>query len=240
MGNNTPKRVKISVLIVYYVILLASWTVYHFFISIHINNISNGVISGLLGDGLCKNLVWTLPAFLLIQKYGAQLGAPLNDIFVFKKEHAKYLLILPAVVVMLLFGAWRNGQLAEISLTSKEIITVLFVGITEELVFRGWLLNASLPYAGECDDDGSLSLKQYAAIAINAIVFLAIHFPKWICDGVMVTNFAGFGFVSILVFSVLVSWIFIKTKSLVIPISVHMLWDLLLFAVTYSPHLRFA
>lgn len=100
------------------------------------------------------------------------------------------------------------------------MIVVLFVGLTEELVFRGWLLN--LTY--------SESHKEIA-IGINAILFLMIHFPKWMMDGTFFSNFAHFGFISILLLSVLFSVIFVKTKSLLLPIGLHMFWDFLMMMV---------
>ena len=58
-----------------------------------------------------------------------------------------------------------------------------------------------------------------------------IHFPKWIMDGTFFSNFAHFGFISILLLSVLFSVIFVKTKSLLLPIGLHMFWDFLMMMV---------
>ena len=69
------------------------------------------------------------------------------------------------------------------------------------------------------------------AIGINAVLFLMIHFPKWMMDGTFFSNFAHLGFISILLLSVLFSVIFVKTKSLLLPIGLHMFWDLLMMMV---------
>ena len=98
-----------------------------------------------------------------------------------------------------------------------KIIIFLFVGVTEEFAFRGWLLNATIPR------------NENAAIAVNAVLFLAIHFPRWISEGIFISNFANRGFVSIIALSVIFSIIFIRSKNIILPITLHMLWDLLIF-----------
>lgn len=50
-------------------------------------------------------------------------------------------------------------------------------------------------------------------------------------DGTFFSNFAHFGFISILLLSVLFSVIFVKTKSLLLPIGLHMFWDFLMMMV---------
>ena len=69
------------------------------------------------------------------------------------------------------------------------------------------------------------------AIGINAVLFLMIHFPKWMMDGTFFSNFAHLGFISILLLSILFSVIFVKTKSLLLPIGLHMFWDFLMMMV---------
>lgn len=100
----------------------------------------------------------------------------------------------------------------------SDLIIVLFVGITEEMVFRGWFLNATV---GET--------KMWVPIGINAVLFLLIHFPVWIYEGHFIENFQNLGFLSIVLLSVLFSWTFLKSKSIWIPIFLHMYWDLLMF-----------
>ena len=52
-----------------------------------------------------------------------------------------------------------------------------------------------------------------------------------VMDGTFFSNFAHFGFISILLLSVLFSVIFVKTKSLLLPIGLHMFWDFLMMMV---------
>ncbi len=98
------------------------------------------------------------------------------------------------------------------------MIIVLFVGITEEMVFRGWLLNATVS-----------EKKKWMPVIINSLMFLFIHFPKWIHEGCFVENFQNMGFLSIIILSIIFSWTFIKSKNIWISILLHMYWDLLMF-----------
>jgi membrane protease YdiL (CAAX protease family) len=97
---------------------------------------------------------------------------------------------------------------------------VLFVGITEEMVFRGWLLNATIK-------DASKS-KQWAMVAINSLLFLGIHVPIWIFTNQLDIVFSSYSFLSVVALSFIFSWTFIKTKSILPAIVLHMYWDLLI------------
>ena len=130
---------------------------------------------------------------------------------------------LPAALafsVYLIGGAWlMNGRLAlSGSFRGSNLIVVLFVGVTEETVFRGWLLNASVRES-----------KKWPPVLLNALLFLLIHFPAWIAGGSFAVNFSRLGFVCLLALSLVFSWSFLKSKSLWVPIALHMYWDLLCF-----------
>lgn len=215
--KNSSARVPIKVLAVYSVLLYSAWTVYHFFILRIIQRIPNEAISAFLNDGLCKNLVWTLPAVLLIFKYSDLLSIHTSEFFKWKKENNKYLLAFPAFIFYILLGMFTHKTAPAFSINITQIMTVIFVGITEELVFRAWLLNATVDRS------------EYGAIAVNAIMFLAIHFPRWISEGVFVKNMASMGFLSILILSVVFSLVFLRTRNILVPILLHMFWDFLVF-----------
>ena len=120
----------------------------------------------------------------------------------------------------LLVGAFLvNGKLAVSETFGLEkLIVVLFVGITEETVFRGWLLNATL---GE--------KKKWLPVAANSLMFLIIHFPVWIHDGVFVENFRNLAFLSPLLLGIIFGWTFIKSRCIWVPVALHMYWDLMMF-----------
>ena len=223
------KRVPILVIAIYSLLLYSVWTVYHFFILKHIEAIPNEAVSALLNDGLCKNIVWTLPAVLLIRRYSDKLEISPSKFFSWKKEYFKYLLIFPAFAAYIVFGIIAHKTKFDFSIDIKQIVTVVFVGITEELVFRVWLLNSTIKYAKKPENEDDIPWQEYACIALNAVMFLAIHFPRWLSEGVFIYNITSLGFLSILVLSVVFSLVFLKTKNIVLPITLHMFWDFLIF-----------
>ncbi len=112
-----------------------------------------------------------------------------------------------------------NGKLAvSESFGIHAVIEVLSIAIGEEMVFRGLFLNAALR-----------DKKKYLAVFINALMFLAIHFPVWIQSGTFSSAFIGGGFITVLLLSCIFSFAFIKTKSIWTAVFLHFWWDLLLF-----------
>ena len=197
------------------------WAVYHFLIEPLLMKIPNEALYTFIGDGIIKSLIWVLPAVILINKYKDKLSLNLKEMFSFTKESAKYLWTFPAFLTYILVSVLVHGGTISIneSFGLDDIIVVLFVGITEEIVFRGWLLNATM------------KRNEDVAIAVNALMFLVIHFPIWICTGTFITNFTSLGFISLIALSVVFSLVFVKTKSLILPITLHMFWDLLMFMI---------
>lgn len=212
---------KISVLIVYTLVFYAVWTAWELWAKGLITAaVPNEYLSQLIKSGVIKNLVWTLPALLLVKRFDGEVYVGAREMFTTKVNILKYLPIFAAFTVYLLGGAFLlKGKIAVSETFGLEkLIVVLFVGITEETVFRGWLLNATL---GE--------RKKWLPVAANAVMFLLIHFPIWLHDGVFIENFRNLGFLSILILSVIFSVTFIKSRSIWIPIALHTYWDLMMF-----------
>jgi hypothetical protein len=211
-------KVNIKTLVVYYILFYLAWG-----LSEYVIGISNPVLYSIVREGIVKNLVWTLPAYLLIKQHHDSVEIPLKEMFTNKVKWVNYLpifVLFGAYILMVSFRA-NGGIVISSSFGVSSIITVLFVGITEELVFRGWLLNATIK--GKQDDD------TYLPMFINSLLFLSIHFPKWLHQGTFVSSFTSLGFVQIIVLSCLFSYVFIKSRNVLVPIALHMFWDLLVF-----------
>ena len=213
---------KVTVLILYALVFYAIWTGFEFFLSHQISLLHNNLLAEIIKT-VIKNLVWTIPAMLLIGQFNGDVLISLKEMFSTKVNWLKYLPIFVVFTIYILIGGYiTHGKLAvSPSLDYSVFISLLFVGLTEELVFRGWLLNSSIK---GCSDK-----QKWLMIIINAFMFLLIHFPIWIYQGVLIENFANLGFLSILVLSVVFSKTFIKSRSILVPISLHMYWDLLMF-----------
>lgn len=212
---------KLPVLIIYGIVFYGIWILWELWGKSWIGNaVENEYAAQLVKSGVIKNLVWTLPAILLVKHFQSDIYVSLKDMFAVRTRLLKSLPIFLLMTIYLLVGLLlQKGKIA-ISETfeASDLIIVLFVGITEEMVFRGWLLNATV---GE--------KQKWLPISINAVLFLFIHFPGWISEGQFIDHFQNLGFLSILLLSVLFSWTFLKSRSIWVPVFLHMYWDLLLF-----------
>ena len=215
------KNKRALVFILYTVLFYGFWTLWTICIRPEIKDAMSGSLIFEILANCVKLAVWTVPALLLIRKYD-------NALFIrFRQMFTERVSLRAALLWILLFSALSGGErlIALIQgrlhinpdFSLKSHLWLLIVGLTEETVFRGWLLNAAVK-----------SGRDTKMIALNAVMFLCIHFPGWIQKGTFVSAFTGFGFISILVFSVLISICFLKHKNIVLPIFIHMLYDFIL------------
>lgn len=212
---------KKTVMLLYIIIFYAIWTCFELFVKDSLDRvIANEVLCQLVKSGIIKNIIWTIPAIMLVKHFENDVNISLKEMFNPRINWIKYLPLFALFTVYLLVGAFvTNGEIAIVDeFGIDKIIVVLFVGLTEEMVFRGWLLNATI------EED-----KKWKGIIINAVMFLVIHFPVWIHNGVFISNFTSFSFLCVPVLSVIFSWTFIKSRNILVPIVLHMYWDLLMF-----------
>ena len=215
------KGIKKTVILLYIILFYAIWTYFELFVKDFLDSvIINENLCQFVKSGVIKNIVWTLPAIILVKHYKNDMNISLKEMFNVRCNWVTHLPIFAVFTVYLLVGALiTNGKITIVDeFGIDKIIIVLFVGLTEEMVFRGWLLNATI------EDD-----RKWKGIIINAIMFLVIHFPVWIHDGIFISNFASFSFLCVPVLSVIFSWLFIKSRNILIPIILHMYWDLMMF-----------
>lgn len=124
-----------------------------------------------------KIIIWLIPAAVLQNHFSKQMFVKKEEIYSFNKN------CLITIPVFLLFTAYHfisnYTQNGKVELSSSFGIADIFifasVGICEEMVFRGWFLNAALN-----------KINKWIAVIINAVMFLLIHFPVWIKCGLFV------------------------------------------------------
>ena len=124
-------------------------------------------VSAMIG-GIIKILVWTIPAILLIKHYPDDMWISLKEMLTNKPKWFKGAPLLLLVLYPLFAGWFSRGGL-EINpdfLPVDLIGPVLFVGITEEFVFRGFLLNAFLT-----------KMRTTPAIFLNEVFFVLNSLP---------------------------------------------------------------
>jgi membrane protease YdiL (CAAX protease family) len=215
------KQNKIKIMVIYLIAFFSLWALAELVIFERINIfVENEILSCFIEDAIIKMLVWTLPAAIMIHYFKDAVYITLKEMFLSKVNWFQYLPVFIFFTLYILSGAiLQNGNLVVSSeFGFDNVVGLLFVGITEELVFRGWLLNLTV-------NEG----KKWLPISINAIMFLAIHFPIWIRQGVFISSFTSLGFLCILILSIIFSCTFIKSRNILVPVVLHMYWDLLVF-----------
>lgn len=205
----TQTKKKYLALIIYCLCFYALWTVFELYIK---SNIGSQIIK----SGIIKTTVWVLPAMLLVHKFRDTVQIGLKEMFITKVKWWRYLWVYALLAVWVLLVGVRSGFLFTLNLDA--LIIVLFVGITEEMAFRGWLLNATVK-----------DMPKWLAITLNALLFLAIHFPRWVQEGLFVSYMTSFDFLGIVALSAIFSISFLKSRNLLIPITMHMMYDLMVF-----------
>lgn len=205
---------------IYLIIFFAIWSVRELVIQPLYLSPLNPIVSALIGEAI-KLLVWTLPAILLISYFQNDMQIGLKEMFTTKPKWFKDapVLLLVFVPVLRAFLAHRMIAVAPDFDPTRLIGGVLFVGITEEMVFRGFLLNAFLK-----------KLEMKRAIALNEVFFVLIHYPIWIYNGLGVTAILTSS-ISVFVIGAFFSYSFIKTRNIFVPIVLHMVWNLLVIAL---------
>lgn len=92
----------------------------------------------------------------------------------------------------------------------------LLVGITEEIVFRGFILKKLMD-----------SFKFWKANTITSLLFVSIHFPIWIHKGLFLFPDILITSINIFVLSAIFGYIYKKTSSLWSVIIIHSFYNLL-------------
>lgn len=220
------KNIAIT-LSIYYVGLFTVWLAVEWLFHSKLISTSDPVnywlIQSGVKEGALKILIWLMPAILLIHAYRSQLYITLDQMFRAKVNWFKLLPIFLLFTLYLVVGAYNifDGTMSIVpGFVWSQLLWVLFVGVTEEMVFRGWLLNATIKDASR--------RKQWAMVTINSLLFLGIHVPIWLFANQIDIVFSSFSFLSVIVLSFIFSWMFIKTKSILPAIVLHMYWDLLI------------
>ena len=180
---------------------------------------SFGVIAHELIDAGLKISLWTIPSVYLLLKHKSNFFIEIKAMFTTKISWLKYWPFFLGFVVFNVVGVYlisRKVAIHKDFYPLSLVGSVLFVGITEEMVFRGLLLNTTL-----------LKMKKWTAIFLNTAMFLVIHFPIWISKGIFLDTLLSGGFLMVITLSVIFSITFIKSKNILVPMALHMFWNLL-------------
>ncbi len=215
------KSTKLTAAILYAIVLYALWTVLELLVVPAIQTQLSETAFDLIKEVVLKTLIWAVPSVYFIRKYDKALYIGKDEICSVGRSTLWVLPGLLLITVYFLAFAWQQyGKItvnpAFQGFRATGVLVVLFVGIGEELVFRGWLLNAMLQ-----------EKRQWLPVLLNAVLFVLIHFPVWFREGMLGLYLTSGAFLQIMVLAVVLSWSFIKSRSIVVSVILHVYWNLM-------------
>ena len=174
MVDLRKKRKTSIIMALYLVTFYIVWFLYTVFLDPILDN--SPIVVGVIGSNLCKILFWTFPVILMLS-------------YVFKHDPIKYLKINNNVFKGLMYGISVGALLVLTIILRKAAIPgdlrvnflfdvnvwiggVLLIGVTEEIVFRGYILQKFKEVMGFG-----------RANVITSVLFVLIHLPKYFVEG---------------------------------------------------------
>lgn len=172
---------------------------------------------------LFSRIVWVVPAIILLQVYKKDIPTTLKKLFSNKPSMRPFLIAL-AVIILYHFcamfythgGFWINPEFD----MSKHLIMFISVAFVEEMVYRGWGLNAFSKY-----------LSERKANLISTLFFVLLHLPAYFIklyfNGTFPVVAVATQCAFVFVLGLLFGYLYRKGKSLWSPMIVHFLADFL-------------
>lgn len=186
---------------------------------------SSGVFSGLpviFGNHLyvyISRILWAAPFMVLIIKYSNRIWVGSRDLFLNKIHTGSTLAAITILATCLIWGMIfiNNGFLAGWAVWMKFLSRYLVVGFVEEIVYRGWGLNALAVH---------MSAKK--ANLISAVYFGSMYIPSFLVlwylgDNVSAGEVIYFVFVNSL-FGNAFGYLFRKSKSIIPSVCVNVIF----------------
>ena len=219
MSRKNNKELSFLKILLLFVIHLVVWGIYALLLVPVLKNGLGGLGYELVGETI-KLITWTMPAVFLVRHYSSDMFLTLREMLSSRVKPMPYVLLSIGTLAYCLVSSivvHGNVTLIRPDPLSHLIGTVLLVGITEEVLFRGFFLNALLK-----------KTRIVYAHGISSLMFVAIHLPWWIYSGsVSDLSSALFACASIFILGFIFGWVFMKSRNIFIPIFLHMLWNLL-------------
>lgn len=204
-------------IVVYFIVFILIWGIREVQITPYLNLLdpfSTAVVSAVI-----KIIIWVIPVILLVKIVEksdpfSYLGLRYN----FKKglKWAGWIsIILVTYFILLNLVVLKNDIVFNMSF-NEWLNTILLVGITEEIVFRGFLLRKLME-----------SFRFWKANTITSLLFVSIHFPIWFYKGLFEFPHVLSSIVTVFILGIIFGYIYNKTNSLWSVIIIHSLYNLL-------------
>lgn len=200
----------------YFIGLLIVWSARELWLVQYINLMPP--VPAAVTSAVVKIVIWIIPVFCLIK-------------VVEKRNPSSYLGLTHHVDKGLKWAGWFTLALAVCFLMANVLIlgnsikldlefdewlnTIIIVGISEEIVFRGFILNKLLE-----------RIQFWKANIITSLLFVPIHFPIWMYEGLFQFPYVFGASVNVFVVGVLFGYVYKKTGSLWSVIIIHSMYNL--------------
>ena len=191
------------------------WGVWDKFLSDHVWILS-AELTNLFELVIIKNLIWLLPAAVCVKMLRMPLRWPLKELLTKKTDYVQ-MVLAACFVVVVVHSFWLVIGKGIALFNPLFCVWAICAGITEEILFRGIILNAQLKM-----------WKPITAIAANSIMFLFIHYTHLPYSGSIMEIWSLRGLV-IAVMGAVFPVVTMKTQSLKMPIFMHTLWNFLVY-----------
>ena len=208
------EKTKKSTIVISFLAFIVIWTLRTVLLKPWIDA-NLGIWERQIVNGIIKLIIWCGLAVFLLRRNPVQFS--IKDMFC--KNFSWRLLGIASVVSVLFHVVVMLIQSGKINILpfhpSQLISQFLVVGITEELLFRGWFYNALRS-----------TMTPMKANAISSAMFVTSHWPSYIVSGVGIGSII---YLSIVIFlmGLVFGYLFEKSKNILVPTAVHSIWDLL-------------
>ena len=199
------------------------WFVVQIFINVPILNLTHGWTQELLTDAV-KTVIWLgIGLFMILHTKKDQffIERPFKLNLKFKPLY----ITLAAIVIYMLAVAFIKRHSIGIVATFKPTMFMqdfLIVGICEETVFRGYLLNRLRKIVDS----------EQTALITQAILFALIHLPRYLTTYPTPTFLTIISqLVTVALLGYLFGWLFLKSHSLWPSIIVHSVWSMVVMII---------
>lgn len=206
INKNNYKKQSLVLLIIYTFAFFLVWAMYEIYFRNIIHNEST-LLSIIIRNSI-KIIVWTAPVLILLKYYYKnspilylKLNCNITNAVVWGTSIG-LLIIIYNVIWNYIFGTGKFNFNFGIY---RWIHHIILIGFTEEIVFRGFILQKAQELTGF-----------WVANIISSVLFLLIHFPRWYKDGLLQGGFFNLlsAMVFVIVFSLVQGYILKRTKSL--------------------------
>jgi len=200
----------------YFIIFYALWCIRELWLVQYLdmmNSFPRGITSAII-----KIAIWVIPVMFLVKIM--EKDNPLSYLGLrhnFKKglRWVSWVSLVFILYFFLNLTVLKNDIDFQIGF-NDWLNTILLVGITEEIVFRGFLLRKLMD-----------TYKFWIANIITSLLFVIIHFPIWLYGGLFEFPYIVSAIVQVFLLSIGFGFVYKKTSSLWSVIMIHSLYNLL-------------